>query len=102
MAQRTVATAGTAAIADGSQVAFSLRQADFEYGRPRVSVQGLAGAETVSWWAQTAGDWEEIDDGAGTQVSYTATYASDAFNSPGIYGFTKSATAGAIIVTVDS
>jgi hypothetical protein len=69
MAQRTVATSTTAAIADPNQVPFTLRAIDFKHGRPRVSVEGIAGAETVSWWVFTNGDWEELDDGAGTQVA---------------------------------
>jgi hypothetical protein len=102
MAQRIVATAGTGAIADGSQVAISLRAKHFKGGgKPIISIEGLAGAETVSWWKLTNGDWEEIDDGAGTQVAYTATYASDTFNGPGVYGFTKDATAGTITVCLD-
>jgi hypothetical protein len=102
MAQRTVATSTTAAIADPNQVPFTLRAIDFKHGRPRVSVEGIAGAETVSWWVFTNGDWEELDDGAGTQVAFTATYASATFNSPGTYGYTKDATVGAITVTVDN
>lgn len=102
MAQRIIATAGTGAIADPNQVAISLRAKHFKGGgKPIISVEGLAGVETLSWWIQTNGDWEEIDDGSGTQVAYTATYASDTFNGPGVYGFTKSATAGSITVTLD-
>lgn len=102
MAQRIIATAGTSAIADPNQVAISLRAKHFKNGaKPIISVEGLAGVETLSWWFQTNGDWEEIDDGSGTQVAYTATYASDTFNGPGVYGFTKDATAGSITVTLD-
>ena len=102
MAQRIIATAGTGAITDGNQVAISLRAKHFKGGgKPIISIEGLAGVETVSWWIQTNGDWEEIDDGSGTQVAYTASYASDTFNGPGVYGFTKDATAGTITVTLD-
>ena len=102
MAQRTIATAGTAAIADGSQVAFSLQAKHFRGGkRPVISIEGIAGAETVSFWKYVNADWEELDDGSGTQVAFTATYASDVFNGPGTYGFTKDLTAGTITVTLD-
>ena len=102
MAQRIVATAGTDAIADPNQIAISLRSKHFRHGgKPLISIEGLAGAETVSWWKLVNGDWEEIDDGSGTQVAYTATYASDTFNGPGVYGFTKDATAGTITVCLD-
>jgi len=102
MAQRIVATAGTAEITDGSQVEFSLQAKHFRGGkRPVISVEGLVAAETVTWWFFTNGDFEEVDDGSGTQVSFTATHASDLFNGPGTYGFTKSVTVGAIVVTLN-
>jgi hypothetical protein len=102
MAQRIIATAAAAAIVDPNQVAISLRAKHFKGGgKPVISIEGLAGAETVSWWKLANGDWEEIDDGAGTQVAYTATYASDTFNGPGVYGFTKDITVGSITVTLD-
>ncbi len=100
--QRVVATATTAAITDGSQVPISIQSKHFRGGKkPVVSIEGLAGAETVSWWFQTNGDFEEVDDGTGTQVAFTATYATDIFNGPGIYGFTKDSTAGAITVSIN-
>lgn len=93
---------GTGAVTDGNQVAFSLRAKHFkDGGKPIVSVEGLAGVETVSFWKYTNGDWEEIDDGSGTQVSFGVTYASDTFNGPGVYGMTKSASAGTLTVTLD-
>ena len=102
MAQRTVATATTSAITDGNQVAFTLKAKHFKHGmKPVVSVEGLAGVETLSWWIWTNGDWEEVSTAAGSQVVFEADYASDVFNGPGQYGFTKDATAGAITVTVD-
>lgn len=101
MAQRVLATAGTGAITDGSQTPFSLRPAMFKYGSPIVSIEGIAGVETVSFWVWTNGDWEELDDGSGTQVAFSATYAADVFNSPGLYGITKSATAGTITLSVN-
>jgi hypothetical protein len=103
MAERTVATAGTGAIGDGSQVSFTLRRREFKEGvRPRVSVKGLAGSETVDWWVFTGGTWEEVATPGGVQVTFTAGYASDNFNAPGEYGFTKSSTAGSISVLVDN
>ena len=102
MAQRTIATSATGAIADGSQVAFSLQAKHFRNGKnPVISVEGIAGVETVSFWYWTNGDWEELDDGSGTQVAFTASYAADIFNGPGTYGYTKSATAAAITVSLD-
>jgi hypothetical protein len=101
MSQRIIATSTTDAIADPNQVAFSLHAKHFKYGKPVVSIEGIAGAETVSFWYWTNGDWEELDDGSGTQVAFTATYAADVFNGPGTYGYTKDATVGAITVSVD-
>jgi hypothetical protein len=101
MAQRILATASTGAVADPNQVAFSLRPSYFKYGPAIVSVEGLANAETLSFWVWTNGDWEELDDGSGTQVAFTATYAADVFNGPGVYGFTKDVTAGAVTLSVN-
>ena len=102
MAQRQLATSPAAAIADPNQIAFSLHSKHFRGGkRPLISVEGIAGAETVSFWVFTNGDWEELDDGSGTQVAFTATYAADTFNAPGTYGYTKSATVGAIVLSLD-
>lgn len=101
MSQRIVATAGTGAITDDNQVAFTLHAKHFKYGKPVVSVEGLAGAETLSWYIWTNGDWEEVSTADATQIIFTATYASDVFNGPGQYGFIKDVTAGAITVTVD-
>lgn len=100
--QRLVASAGTGALTDGNQVAFSLTAKDFKNNmKPAISVKGLAGAETLSWWFLQGGDWEEIDDGEGTQIAFTATYSNDYFNSPGTYGFTKDATVSAIEVYIN-
>jgi hypothetical protein len=102
MAQRVIANAGTGAVNDGSQVAFSLQAKHFRHGmKPIISIEGIAGAETVPFWFWTNGDWEELDDGTGSQTTYTATYAADVFNGPGTFGFTKSATVGAIVVSLD-
>ena len=102
MAQRTIATSVAAAIVDPNQVAFSLQAKHFRNGKkPVIAVEGLAGAETLSFWYWTNGDWEELDDGNGTQIAYTATYAADVFNGPGTYGYTKDLTAGAIVLTLD-
>lgn len=101
MAQRIVATSVAAAIVDPNQVAFSLQAKHFKYGKPVISIEGLAAAETVSFWYWTNGDWEELDDGSGTQVAFTATYAADVFNGPGTYGYTKDLTAGAITVSLN-
>lgn len=101
MSQRTVATASTGAITDGSQVAFSLQAKDFKYGKPIVSVSGLTAAETVSFWFWTDGTWEELADSTGTQIAFTATDAVSTFDGPGTYGFTKIVSAGAITLNVD-
>jgi hypothetical protein len=101
MAQRPIATSVAAAIVDPNQVPFSLHAKHFRNGKPVISIEGLVAAETVSFWYWTNGDWEELDDGSGTQVSFTATYAVDVFNGPGTYGYTKSLTAGAIVVSLD-
>jgi len=101
MEQRTLATAGTGAIADPNQIAFTLRPQFFTYGPALVSVEGLAGTESVSFWVYTNGDWEELDDGSGTQVAFTESYAADVFNAPGVFGITKTATAGSITLSVN-
>jgi hypothetical protein len=102
MAQRTIATSVAAAIVDPDQVAFSLHAKHFRSGKkPVISVEGLVAAETISFWFWTNGDWEELDDGSGTQVSYTATYAADVFNGPGTYGYTKDETVSAITLSLD-
>ena len=102
MSQRILATSVAAAIVDPNQIAFSLHEKLFRGGRkPLISVEGLAAAETLSFWILTNGDWEEVDDGSGTQVAFTATYAADTFNAAGTYGYTKDLTAGAITLSVD-
>ncbi len=102
MAQRTIATSGTGAITDGSQVAFSIQAKHFRGGKkPIISVEGLAGVETISFWHWTNGDWEEIDNGNGTQVSFTVSYATDIFDGPGTFGYTKTSTAGTITITLN-
>ena len=99
MAQRTIASAGTDAITAGNQVEFNLEAKHFRNNmKPIISVAGLATTETVSFYYRAAATWEELDDGSGTQVAFTATYAADVFNGPGTYGFIKDATAGAITV----
>jgi len=102
MAHRIIAESTTDAIADPNQVAFSLHAKHFNGGKkPVISVEGLAGVETMSFWKWVNGDWEELDDGSGTQVAFTATYASDVFNGPGTFGYTKDATAAATTLTLD-
>ena len=102
MAQRTVAVAATGAVTDGNQVAFTIQAKHFRRNaKPVISVEGLANAETLSWWYWTNGDWEEISKD-GSQIVFTATYATDVFNGTGTFGFTKDVTAGAITVTMDS
>ena len=102
MAQRIVATAGTDAILVAETVPFTLQNKHFRNGqKPIVAIEGLAGAETASFYYFVNGDWEELDDGSGTQVSFTATYAADTFNGPGTFGFIKDATVGAINVTIN-
>ena len=102
MAQRTVATSTTAAIVDPNQVAFTIQSKHFRNGqKPIVAVEGLAGVETMTFYYFVNGDWEELDDGSGTTVAFTATYAADTFNGPGTFGYIKDATAGAIVVTLN-
>ena len=102
MAQRTIASAGTDAIIAPNQVAFSISAKHFRNNqKPIISVAGLATTETVSFYYRAGATWEELDDGSGTQVAFTATYAADVFNGPGTYGFIKDATAGAITVHLD-
>jgi hypothetical protein len=99
MAQRLIASATTDAVTAGNQVAFTLQAKDFKNNmKPAITVKGLAGVETLTWWYLVGGTWEEIDDGTGTQLAFTATYATDYFNAPGTYGFTKDATASAVEV----
>ena len=101
MAQRVKAVMGTPAIVGGAQATFTLKSQDFKYGKPVVSIQGLATTETASFWYMTNGVFEELDDGTGTQVSFTATYAADVFNGPGTYGVTKDVTAAICTLSVD-
>ena len=101
--QRTVATLGTSAISDGSQVAFSVRGIDFRFGNPVIGVEGLASSENVYLWKLVNGDWEEVSPDAGdTQTTFTPSYAADVVNGPGTYGFTKDVTAGTITITIDN
>jgi len=102
MAQRLVAAASTSAVADGSQIKFTLNTADFKYGLPTVAIEGLAGAETVDFWLWVGAEWVEVATSSGTQVQFVPAYRADVFNSVGTYGITKSATAGAISVYVNS
>jgi hypothetical protein len=101
MAQQEKASAGIGSLATGSQVPFTLHAKHFKYGKPLVSVEGIAGAEAVSFWVRTGGSWEELDDGTGTQVAFSATYAADVFNSPGEYGFTKTVTVSPVTLYVN-
>ena len=99
MAQRTIASSGTAAIVAPNQVSFTIEAKHFRGGKkPIISVAGLATTETVTFFIRAGSTWEELDDGSGTQVFFTATYAADVFNGPGEYGYIKDATAGAITV----
>ena len=100
MGQRAAITATTAAIT--TKEPFTLKGADFTEGNPVVSVDGLAGAETVTFWKLVGVNWVPVADSAGTQVVFTATYPSDVFNGPGTYGITKTATVGAVVLYVDS
>ena len=102
MAQRVVANSTTDAITAGSQVPFTIQSKHFRNGqKPIIAVEGLAGAETMTFYYFVNGDWEELDDGSGTTVAFTATYAADVFNGPGTYGYIKDATVGAIVVTLN-
>jgi len=99
MTPRKLLDLGTDAITDGSQEAFSLSAADFAgNSRPIVVIKGLAGVETCSLWIAAGDDWEEVDDGSGTQETFTATAAHQLFNGAAQYGLTKDATAGALEV----
>lgn len=90
---------GTGAITDGNQESFSLSAADFPgNSRPTVVIKGIAGVETVSLWITAGDDWEEVDDGSGTQITFTATAAHHTFNGAAQFGLTKDATAGALEV----
>ena len=95
--QRKLATSDTDAIVDGDQIAFSLHPKLFEGGKsPLVSVEGLATTETVSFYVYVGATWEELANSTGTHQVFTATRAADTFNTPGVYGYIKDATAGAI------
>lgn len=101
--QRQLATSTTAAITAGNQVAFSLGSKLFDGGRsPLVSVKGLTGAETVSLYIRVGDTWEELADSAGTHQIFTATRAGDTFNTPGVFGYIKDATASAIYLYVNN
>lgn len=102
MAQRKVAASTTAAIVAPNQVPFLLNARDFKYGKPVVSVTGLATSETITFYIKAGTTWLAVADSAGTPISFTATYQSDIFNGPGEYGYIKDATAGAIALYVDS
>lgn len=100
MTQRVIYTGTTSA--EATKQEFTLQGSDFKYGRPIISVDGLAGAETLSLWKKVGDNWVPVSDSAGTQTAFTATYCSDVINGPGTFGITKDATAGAIVVYVDS
>jgi len=102
MAQRDVAAATTAAIVAPNQVPFTLEASDFKYGKPVVSVSGLAGVETISFYIRAGTAWVPVAASDGTIVSFTVSYPADVFNGPGEYGFIKDASAGAITLHVDS
>ena len=102
MAQRKVAASTTAAIVAPNQVPFLLNARDFKYGKPVVSVSGLAGVETISFYIKAGTTWVPVAASDGTIVSFTVSYPADAFNGPGEYGYIKDATAGAIALYVDS
>jgi len=102
MAQRILATSDTNAINAGSQVSFSLQAKHFRDGKkPVLSVKGLGNGETVSFWKWIVDTWEEVATEAGVQVSFSPTRASDVFNGPGVYGYTKTATVAPITLTLD-
>ena len=101
MAQRQIATSTTSAVTDGSQVSFSLHPKLFDGGRsPIVSVKGLAGAETISFWLRVNDTWEEVTDESGVQQGFNVTRAADTFNAPGVYGYTKTVTVSPIYLYV--
>lgn len=94
-------TLGTGAIADGSQEAFTIPSAFYKYGNPVIVIDGLAGAETASLWKYVNGDYEEVTDSSGTQITFTATAAEHSFNGGRSFGLTKDVTAGSIVVRIE-
>lgn len=100
MSDKTI-TLGTDAVTDGNQVAFTIPAAMRRAGHPVVSVEGLGAAETVSFWKLVNGDWEEVVDATGAQVTFTNTYASDAFVGGRTFGVTKTATSGALALVIE-
>ena len=100
--QKQLATSSTDAITDGNQVAFSLHPKLFEGGRsPVVSVGGLAGAETVSFYVRVGAAWKVLADSAGTAQVFSVGREADTWNSPGVYGYIKDATVSAIFLYVN-
>lgn len=102
MAQRQLATSPAAAIVAPNQIPFSVRAIHFRGGKqPTVAVEGLVSAETMNIFLFTNGDWEELNIIAGTPKVLTATDAVFWPPGPGTYGYIKSATVGAIVLTLD-
>lgn len=97
MSKRLKATSGTAAIVDPDYVAFSISNKLTEGGRrPTVSVEGLAGAETLSFYILVGEAWNPLTNSDGDQIVFTATKTADTFNVADVYGYLKSATADEI------
>lgn len=97
MAERIKASAGTSEITNGNQIEFSVHPKLFEGGRtPLIAINGLSGAETAAIWLWSSDAWLEL--GAGGD--FTAARETDVLHAPGVYGLTKSATAGAITVSI--
>lgn len=101
MAQRLLATLGTAAITDGSQVEFSIHPALYRHGNPVLSIKGLATDETVSLWKPAGDDWVPVTDSSDTAVTFTATAPADTVTGGRVFGVTKVETAGAVEVYVE-
>ena len=100
--QKQLATSTTDAIVAPNQVAFSLHPKLFEGGRsPIVSVAGLAGVETVSFYVRVGATWKVLADSAGTAQVFSVGREADTFNSPGVFGYIKDATVSAIFLYVN-
>jgi len=95
MKRTVIAATGKPQLLVAARLYFSLNSGDFRVGKPTITVEGLAGAETVTLTRQ-GGDIVRngvID--ATNEGSVTA-------ESPGVYGLFKDATAADIKVIVEN
>lgn len=100
MADKNIAL-GTGEITDGNQVAFTIPSKFYEYGNPVLVIDGLGAAETVSLWKFVNGDWEEVTDGSGTQITLNNTAAAETITGGRVFGLTKTATSSALVVRIE-